>query len=615
MIVPKTSKIQARFTDPLRRSTEHDSIVALLLEQAQQHNERSFLICEDEGREISFREIEEQSARVANLLTKLNVQKGERVALALGSEPEDVFIWFGVMRTGAVCVPLNTGLGTESLKYQLQDSGASVLFAGATFIETMSETLADSPGMRATVVVGQRGSLELSDDAVEEGQMHAESVLANMSTTYHEPEMSWWDEAMILYTGVATPTPKGAIIQHRQLLTSARRTATWLKLSSGDRVFSVLPFFHVNGLVPGLLAPMIVGAQVISASKFRASHVWPAVEKYKVTVMNCVPAMLGILTSQERQDRPMRKYLRNVDVWPNAKESPGALRIPEDTHARETGLARGHDIRSVRLVLSGAAPLTRQVCVDFEATFLIPVIEGYSQSETSGFCTLNPIDGTRKIGSVGLPLGTKVCVVSDDNPAKPLDDWTPTCLERMSPSVFPALDANHDGEICVWGDVVMKEYFRAPEANPTAFAGGWFHTGDFGRTDSDAYVYVYGPKSDVIQMDTGTFSPREIDEVVTKIRDVEQVVSIAESIKGSPRVKTFVIFRRGTFPDGPNEGRLPANDEQRVDKESEIREVLRDNLPEGKRPTTLLFLKDLPQDRTGKTRRWALRDIQDTDQI
>jgi long-chain acyl-CoA synthetase len=224
---------------------------------------------------------------------------------------------------------------------------------------------------------------------------------------------------------------------------------------------------------------------------------------------------------------------------------------------------------------------------------------------------LNPGNGTRKIGSVGVGVGNKVAIQSNEMPARPLhDDWGPMSLPRMNPAVFPTAEIGEPGEICVWGENVLKEYFHRPQINPDAFAGGWFHTGDVGYQDGEGFFYVQGPRTEQIQRDGLKFMPREVDEVLFQHQQVEQVATLGtKDARGGSMVTTWVVLRRGTFPDGPEDGRLPKDEADLVRKRDEIRAFLAQHLAEKKRPTTVMFAHRLPADSTGKTRIIDLRRI------
>ena len=610
--------VRARFTEPLRRFSPYENLRGLIRGQAEKHGDRTFLIYEDDGREYSYATLDKQTTRTANVLHELGCVKGTRVALLLENSPEFVFAFLGVMKGGFIAVAMNLQLPDDQLRFQLEDCGAGVVITSAATWERIAPLL---PGLEAVLVAGKTEKLEtlgLEGNHLVDPTGNAPYRMLDFKgcleaadgETLKTSEIGWWDEAQIVYTGHHLHQPRGAILQHRQFMTSARWLAIWLQLDERQRFMSVLPLFHANAQVVTLFTPLQTGGSVVLFREFGVSRVWKAVERYRVTTLSAVPSMLGILTDREMSEARGAKASAHSS-WPAAHESPGTLSQRDDTEGRTHGLARAHDISSLERVLCGAAPLPAAVQKQFEQAFLVPVIEGYSMAETTCFAMLNPGNGTRKIGSVGVGVGNKVAIQSNEMPARPLhDDWGPMSLPRMNPAVFPTAEVGEPGEICVWGENVLKEYFHRPQINPEAFAGGWFHTGDVGYQDGEGFFYVQGPRAEQIQRGGLKFMPREVDEVLFQHQQVEQVATLGtKDARGGSMVTTWVVLRRGTFPDGPEDGRLPKDEADLARKREEIRAFLALHLAEKKRPTTVMFAPRLPADSTGKTRIIDLRRI------
>lgn len=605
------SSVRARFTDPLRRFNEHESIRALIESQGVNQGDRTFLVCEDDGREFTFAALDEKTNRAGNVLRECGAADGARVALLMESSPEYVFMLLGAMKAGLIAVPIHSDMTDTQVRFALEDCGAAVLVVDESQWAKVSAYYTELPGLQAVLVNGGAEAL----DGLKVHQSHKETARVDLmplvdlqgalasaggdALTCKAPR--WWDEAEILYTGHDLKHPRGAILQHRQFMTAARWMSVWLRLGTRDRVLNNLPLFHINSQVVGLFTPLVLGATLVLSREFNVSRIWRAVERYRVTVIAAVPTMLGILTSREINEA---RGARGEAHWPAPHESPGALGKRDDTEARERGLARAHDISALRMMVCGAAPLPRATLKAFEQCFLVPVIEGFSMTETACFAALNPNDGTRKLGSVGLGVGNKIAIQDDKRAPRPLaDNWQPTSLARMSPAIFPTANIGEPGEICVWGENVLKEYFQRPNVNPQAFAGGWFHSGDMGRMDSDGYIYVLGPRGQEVSRDGETFMPREIDEALFSHKQVEQAASIntPDSRRGS-LVTTWVVMRKGTFDGGPEDGRLPANEEQQRQMRETLKRWMKHELGEKRQPTTIVFAHRIPQDASGKTR-------------
>jgi len=610
--------VRARFTDPLRRFGEFENVRGLIESQAKAHGDRTFLVFEDDGREYSYATLDERTSRAARVLRELGVAEGGRVALLMPNAPEFVFVLLGAMKAGLIAVPVRTDLGAGQVRAALEDSGAAVLVVDEDLWPNVSGYFEELPGLMAVLVSGRTESVaaqSIRKDHLNLPRGDACQVISLQGAldaadpaALDARQPRWWDEAAILYTSHDLKSPRGAILQHRQFMTSARWLSVWLGLGPRDKFLNALPLFHANAQVLGVFAPLLLGGTLILSREFNVARVWRAIERYRVNVMAAVPSMLGILAGREVAEA---RGARGQAAWPSPQESPGALGLREDSEARERGLARAHDISSLRMVVCGAAPLPRTTLKSFEQCFLVPVIEGLSMTETTCFATLNPADGTRRLGSVGLAVGNKVAIQDDGRAPRPLDDnWQPTCLARMSPNIFPTANIGEPGEICVWGENVLKEYFRRPGVNPQAFAGGWFHTGDLGRMDADGFLYVLGQRGQQVQRDGTAFMPREIDEALFTHKSVESAASIAagDSRRGS-LVTTVVVMRRGTFPGGPDDGRMPSDDDQKQQMQAQLKGWMQTDLGEVKQPTTLVFAPRIPQDAAGKTRIFELQKL------
>ena len=613
-------RVRARFTEPLRRFSPYENLRDLIQGQAEKYEDRTFLIFEDDGREYSYRTLDTQTTRVANVMHELGAQKGARVVLLLENSPEFVFGFLGVMKGGFIAVPMNLELDDERIRFLLEDCGASTVITSAAVWERVSPLLNSLPGLESVLVTGQTDNLEhlgiegnhlMKSDGGETSYriLDFKGCLDAADDELKTTKLGWWDEAQILYTGHHLDQPRGAILQHRQFMTSARWLAIWLNLDSMQRFMSVLPLFHANAQIVTLFTPLQIGGSVVLSREFSVSRFWKAVERYRVTSLSAVPSMLGILTDRELSEARGAKPAGEF-CWPSPHESPGTLAQRDDQEARSMGLARAHDISSLERVLCGAAPLPAAVQKAFEQVFVVPVIEGYSMAETTCFATLNPGNGTRKIGSVGVGVGNKAAIQSNEIRPKPLnDDWLPMSLPRMNPAVFPTAEIGEPGEICVWGENVLKEYYHRPQVNPEAFAGGWFHTGDIGYQDTEGYFYVLGPEGEVIDRDGVRFMPREVDEHLFTHAKVEMAATVAVRANAGSLVTTWVVMRKGSFPGGPEDGRLPKDDEQQRAMSAEIQQYLAQRLTDKKHPTTIMFAREIPSDATGKTRILELKRL------
>jgi long-chain acyl-CoA synthetase len=227
----------------------------------------------------------------------------------------------------------------------------------------------------------------------------------------------------------------------------------------------------------------------------------------------------------------------------------------------------------IRLCVSGAAPLPVQVLKEFEARFHIPLIEGYGLSEASPVVTKNPLDGTRKPGSIGVPIAHVEVSIQDE-------------AGRL-------LANNEIGELCVRGGNVMLGYWDKPEDTAKVMRDGWLLTGDIGYRDEEGYYFITDRKKDMLLVNGINVYPREIEEVMYQFPGVKEAAVIGKpDLRKGEQPVAFVA---------PNEGQTV--------EEKELRHFLRKRLADYKVPRKVILLPALPRNATGKILKTALREL------
>lgn len=233
---------------------------------------------------------------------------------------------------------------------------------------------------------------------------------------------------------------------------------------------------------------------------------------------------------------------------------------------------KSYDLSSIKLCVSGGAPLPVEIMKVFEERYGVIMIEGNGPTETSPVSYANPIEGVRKPGSVGIPVpGVEVKIVDDNDNEVPV---------------------NEVGEICVKGRNVMKGYLNRPEETAQALRGGWLHTGDLGKKDEDGYIYIVDRKKDMIIVGGLNVYPREVEEILYQHPAVAEaaVVGIADELRGEIP-KAFVALKPG---------------EEATEKE--LIRYCRQNLANYKCPKQVEFCESLPKTVTGKIDKKLLRE-------
>ena len=308
--------------------------------------------------EISFGALEVLSAKVAALLAERGIKPGDRVALISPNLPQMPPIYYGILRYGAIVVPLNPLLKGREVAYHLQDSGATLAFA---WEGVMGEVQAGAAETGTAIIPIDAGFMAL---------------LAPMEPLSAVAPAEKEDTAVILYTSGTTGKPKGAELTHGNLRSNAEVSVALFNSQPGDVIFGGLPFFHIFGQTCALNSAVMAGATVTLLPRFDPVKALQIIQRDKVTIFEGVPSMYIAL-----------------------------LRAP----GREN-----YDLSTLRLAASGGSALPMEILHEFETTFDATLLEGYGLSETSPVISFNQLDGIRKAGSVGtMVAGSQMRVVDD----------------------------------------------------------------------------------------------------------------------------------------------------------------------------------------------------------
>ncbi|MBF4994520.1 long-chain fatty acid--CoA ligase [Arthrobacter gandavensis] len=299
---------------------------------------------------ISYSMLNVMSARVAGLLRARGVQRGDRVALMMPNIPPMASVYYGVLRYGAVVVPMNPLLKSREVAHTLKDSGAALLFAFELMLPEAAAGAREAGGV--DVIPVNTGSFR--------------QLLADSEADDSVAEVDGDDVAVILYTSGTTGRPKGAALTHDNLRSNAEVARDLLDTQASDVIFGGLPFFHVFGQTSALNAAVLAGAMVSLLARFDPGEALAVIERDKVTIFQGVPAM----------------YI-------------AMLRHPK---LSET------DTSPLRGAITGGAPMPLEVLREFEEVFGIDLLEGYGLSETSPIVSFNLPGGGRRPGSIGRPV-------------------------------------------------------------------------------------------------------------------------------------------------------------------------------------------------------------------
>jgi long-chain acyl-CoA synthetase len=433
---------------------------------------------------MTYAELEAACDRVAVGLLDAGIAPGEVVAVQLPNSVQFVVAYFAVLKIGAVVVPMNPLYRADEIAHILRDSGARMLVTWLGTVEE-AEKAAAAADVADIVVVAPPGT------SVPPSYRDFDTLYAlprGEGVSVHQTEPG--DTAVIVYTAGTTGRPKGAELTHFQLYMNADTPGRLFGIRDDDVVLVALPLFHVFALSSILNVCVRFAATMSLLPRFDPGTALAAVHRDRVTVFEGVPTMYVAL-----------------------------LEHPE---------AGRYDVSSLRVAVSGGAPIPSEVLDEFERRFGVVILEGYGMSETASTTTFNVSAQDRRPYSVGRPIWGVEVEVWDD---------------RGVP-VSPGRE--HVGELMVRGVNVMRGYHGDPEATEQAFTRGWFHTGDLGYRDEDGFFFVVDRKKDLIIRGGYNVYPREVEDVLYTHPAVAEaaVVGIPDHRLGQA-VKAFVALRPG----------------------------------------------------------------------
>ncbi|MFH1328530.1 MAG: long-chain fatty acid--CoA ligase [Candidatus Bathyarchaeota archaeon] len=476
-----------------------------------------------QGRKICFQELNLSVNRFANGLKELGVKQGSRVGLYLSNCPEFIISHFATLKLGAISVPINPMYKGREIEYIILNSGVHTIIIDKNVYPHFLEVKSSLSNLKNVIATSDQPRLDT---------ISFHEILTKNSPDQPNVEIRDEDLAVIGYTSGTTGRSKGATITHRNYISNiATLTEIW-RWTSQDRLLVSLPLFHQHGLGIMLHGTVYTGSSMVLMERFNATKALQFIEKYACTVFMGVPTT----------------YVRFLEVKDHQK----------------------FDFSTVRVFISGSAPLPTQVFNRFKEKYGFTILERYGMTETAVVNTSNPYDVERKPGKVGLPIpGVQVRIVNE-------------CGKNLA--------LGQVGEIVVKGPNVMKGYWNMPEETAEAFRDGWLITGDLGKFDEDGYLTIVGRKKEMIITSGFKVYPREVEEVLASHPKVEEtaVVGVPDPVRGEA-VEAFVVLRH-----------------KEKATELEIVGYCKDKMAIFKVPRTVKFLQSLPRTESGKIIKSAL---------
>ena len=439
---------------------------------------------------LTYGQVNGAANQVANALQEAGIEKGEKVALSCPNIPYFPIVYYGILKAGAVVVPLNVLLKPREIAYHLADSDAKAYFC---FEGTEQLPMGQMGHAGFQEVEGCEHFFMITANPAAaspiEGTRTMGQAMGPQPPTFSTVQTDADDTAVILYTSGTTGRPKGAELSHMNMVMNARLADNMYQTRLEEDVHLVaLPLFHSFGQSVQMNAGFYTRATLTLLPRFDPGDALGLMERDDVTIFAGVPTMYWAMLNYPKADQ--------FDLEKIAA--------------------------TLRLAVSGGSAMPVEVMKAFENRFNVKILEGYGLSESSPVASFNRLDRPAKPGSVGMPVwGVDILVVDEDDNPVPQGDL---------------------GEIVIRGHNVMKGYYDRPEASAETLRNNWLHTGDIGRFDEDGYLYIVDRVKDMIIRGGYNVYPREVEEVLMS----HPAVSLA-AVVGVPHeqygeeVKAFIV--------------------------------------------------------------------------
>ena len=497
------------------------------------------------GKRYSYAGLGDAVARAAAGFRALGVGKGVKVGLFLPNCPQFVIAFFGILKAGGTVVNYSLLYSEDQLAYQIEDSETDIMVTLSLEALYPKMTALLKRSRVSKLVVGTlQAALPFPKNVLfpllrrneiarvpHDAEHIAFSKLLDNDGKGTPPEIDLrTDIAVLQYTGGTTGVSKGAMLTHANLYANTYQARMWTPdLEPGrERMMGVLPFFHVFAMTAVMNLTIALGGSIVMRPRFELDPVLEDVTRKKPTLFPGVPTMYTAIINHPKLEK--------------------------------------FDLTSIKVCLSGGAPLPVEIKRRFETLSGCKLVEGYGLTETSPLATANPFNGLNKEGSIGLPVpGTSIAIVDKEDPHK-------------------LLPQGEDGEICVSGPQVMKGYWRRDEETAATIVDGRLLTGDVGRIDADGYVFIIDRKKDLVLVSGFNVFPRKVEEGIYRHPAVEEVtvIGVPDDYTGEA-VKAFVKLKDGAALDA-----------------GELKDFLTDKLGRHELPKHIEFRNELPKTMIGK---------------
>jgi long-chain acyl-CoA synthetase len=505
------------------------------------------------GKTLTFKTIDSASKNFAAYLHSRGMEPGDRIALMMPNMLQYPIALFGALRAGLIVVNTNPLYTPREMKHQFIDSGVKAIVICENFAANLEKVLPET--QIKTVIVTSIGELlggfkgwivnfvvryikRMVPKFDIPNTVSVKNAMSQGAKFSIKPFKSSSDDTILLqYTGGTTGVAKGAMLTNRNLVANMLqiRAVMMFKLTEGKEVvLSPLPMYHIFAFTVNCLALMGIGAHTVLVTNARdLPSVLKEFKNHSISLMTGVNTLFNALMNHPK--------------------------------------FAGSNFSTLKVTVGGGMAVQRAVAERWQKLTGCPLTEGYGMTETAPVASVNPIDGTGKLGTIGLPVpSTDMKVVDEEGREVPLGEV---------------------GELLVKGPQVMKGYYNRPDETQKAMRDGWMCTGDMAMMQADGYFTIVDRKKDMINVSGFNVYPNEIEDVIAGLAKVLEVAAIGIPDERSGEVvKVFIVKKDNSLT------------------KEEVLAYCHENLTNYKVPKQVEFRKELPKTNVGKILRRALRD-------
>ncbi len=503
------------------------------------------------GKSITFEQLDKLSRNFGAYLHSRGLEPGDKIALMMPNMLQYPIALFGALRAGLIVVNTNPLYTPREMQHQFTDSGAKAIIIAENFASNLEKILPNTS--IKTIILTSIGEmlgfkgLIVNFVVRKIKRMVPKFTLPNtvgfkealsQGAKFELPEFEGCadDVISLQYTGGTTGVAKGAMLTNRNLVANMAQIRAIVRpfIQDGEVALSPLPLYHIFAFSVNCLALLSMGAHNVLITNPRdLKTVIKAFKDYPISMMTGVNTLFNALNHHPD--------FQNLDF----------------SH--------------LKITIGGGTAVQRAVAEKWKQVTGCALSEGYGMTEASPVITCNPLDGSTRLGSIGLPV--------------------PSTDVRIVNEAGEVVDLGETGEIQAKGPQVMKGYYNRPEATAETIKDGWLCTGDIGKMDEEGFFYIVDRKKDMILVSGFNVYPNEIEDVLAMHPKVLESAAIGvPDAKSGEVVKVFVVKKDASLT------------------KDELIAFAREHLTGYKIPKQVEFLKELPKSNVGKILRRVLRD-------